>query len=367
MPMQLRTRERARPLAPRTRTLSLAQAFDPTSNALNAIRLALAVIVVVSHSWPVTGRGDDPLLGAQDWGDWAVGGFFAISGYLITASRDTTPSFAIFVWKRFLRIYPAFLSALIAVAFIAAPLSTILTDVSWNAADSLQYVWRNSFLLITQPAIGSTLNDSPIPDSWNNPLWTLAYESACYLLIGILFTLLPSRFRLGAIAGAGLVCSVATALALGDVLSVPAVVLKGFHLGSFFAAGAFLYLGRRKIPMRRVLFISSVSVLVLAVLLRIDAVLAPLPLAFLLLWGGTKLPLRKVGAKNDISYGMYIYAFPVQQLLHLALPSLSMPLLFAVMSAFLTLPLAWLSYRFIEKPSLRLKTLWTVQTRAVGG
>ena len=345
------------------RTRSLDSIFDPTSNSLNAIRLALAILVVASHSWPVTGVGEDPLFGGQDWGDWAVGGFFAISGYLITASRDNTPRFWIFAWKRFLRLYPAFLCALLAVAFIAAPLSSIFTSEAWNPLDSVDYVWRNSLLLITQPGVGSTLSEAPIANSWNNPLWTLAYESACYGLVGLTFSVVPRRFRLAAVVTAGMLCFLAVAVNFVGFVSIPTVVLKGFHLGSYFAAGAFLYLGRFRITLNWPVAIGVIATLAVATAFKVDAIIAPLPLALLLMWGGAKLPLQRLGARNDISYGMYIYAFPVQQLLHLALPAVQSPPVFALMSVAITLPLAWMSYRFVEKPALQYKSLWNTRPK----
>jgi peptidoglycan/LPS O-acetylase OafA/YrhL len=347
----------------RSRDSSLARVFDPTSNALNALRLVLAILVVVSHSWPVTGTGEDPLLGGQDWGDWAVGGFFAISGYLITASRDVTPSFFVFLWKRALRIYPAFICALFAVAFVAAPLSTIMTGKSWQALDSAHYILRNAALLITQPGIGTTLSDSPIANSWNNPLWTLAYESACYVIVGLMFAAIPHRFRVGVVATALALCLLAIALTHGEVVSIPTVVLKGFHLGSYFAAGALLYLCREQVQVRRGLLITAMAALIAAIVFDVDQLVAPLPFAYVLMWAGARVPLRRIGSKNDISYGMYIYAFPIQQLLQLALPDGLSPPLFALVSVFLTIPLAWASYRLIEKPALRFKSVWSTNRK----
>jgi peptidoglycan/LPS O-acetylase OafA/YrhL len=342
---------------------TLAHTFDPTSNALNALRLGLAILVVVSHSWPVTGQGDDPLVGGQDWGDWAVGGFFAISGYLITASRDVTPRFWVFLWKRALRIYPAFLCALFAVAFVAAPLSTLLSGKSWNALDSAQYILRNAALLITQPAIGVTLSDSPIADSWNNPLWTLAYESACYVLVGVLFAVIPKRFRMLTVTLALAVCLASVALAHGGAVAIPTVVLKAFQLGAYFAAGALLYLGRESIRVNKRIVAGALAGLAIAVVFHIDQIVAPLPFAYVLIVAGARLPLRRLGSKNDISYGMYIYAFPIQQLVQLAVPGAIEPPLFALVSVVLTVPLAWASYRLVEKPALRYKSLWNRNSR----
>ena len=84
---------------------TLATAFDPRHNSLNALRLALATLVIVSHAWPIGGFGNDPHIGDLSFGGWAVAGFFAISGFLITSSRLRS-SFSAYLWRRMLRIFP---------------------------------------------------------------------------------------------------------------------------------------------------------------------------------------------------------------------------------------------------------------------
>ena len=99
----------------------------------------------------------------------------------------------------------------------------------------------------------------------------------------------------------------------------------------------------------------ALAVIVIAVVLGLVPVLAPLPLAFLLLVLGNVLPLTKVGAEYDMSYGVYIYAWPVQQLLALAgAAALPLPVYILLVVAG-TLPLAFLSCWLIERPALRLK------------
>ena len=105
---------------------TLASLFDPRSNSLNALRLVLAALVIVSHSWPLTGREPEPALGGANLGVWAVLGFFAISGFLITRSRLSGRPTHTFYRARALRILPAFLVCLVVVAFVFAPVSLLL-------------------------------------------------------------------------------------------------------------------------------------------------------------------------------------------------------------------------------------------------
>lgn len=75
--------------------------FDPRDNGLNAIRLVLAFLVIISHSWSLGGFGYEPRLGDATIGRFAVGGFFAISGFLVTGSRLRLSAGA-YGWRRFL-------------------------------------------------------------------------------------------------------------------------------------------------------------------------------------------------------------------------------------------------------------------------
>jgi peptidoglycan/LPS O-acetylase OafA/YrhL len=136
--------------------------FDALNNSLNFMRLVLVAVVIVSHSWPLGGFGPDPQVGDRELGRWAVAGFFAISGYLITGSRDriTLPDF---LWRRVLRIYPGFSSCRSwGLAFVFAPLSVLIGTGSYALEDVVSFLARNAGLRIHQWEIGSTLAVIPI-------------------------------------------------------------------------------------------------------------------------------------------------------------------------------------------------------------
>src|SRR4051812_20340496 len=105
---------------------TLSELFDPRRNSLNFIRLVLAASVIVSHSWVIGNIGPEPEAGGEHLGSWAVIGFFAVSGYLISRSRVNSSSIRSFYVARLLRIYPGFIVCLLAVAFVFAPLSLLV-------------------------------------------------------------------------------------------------------------------------------------------------------------------------------------------------------------------------------------------------
>ncbi|MFC4693805.1 acyltransferase family protein [Geodermatophilus arenarius] len=333
--------------------------FPNRHNSLNAIRLGLATAVIVSHSWPIGGYGDDPQLGQLTLGRLAVAGFFAISGWLITQSRESTP-LPSYLWRRFLRIYPGFLASLIVVAFVFAPVGSALDAGSWAFSDGVAFVGKNLAVHMSQFNVGATPSGVPYPGNWNSSLWTLFYEVLCYLLIGLCITAVPGRWLATVVVTLWLG---ATALQVGTNLGGTVAVF--LELAPYFLAGATLYVLRQWIPLHWSLGLVSAVITTIMIAVGAAPALAALPLAYLMLWLGAALPLHLVGRRNDISYGMYVYAFPVQQLLVLAGAGAWSVGWFVLASTACTVPLAVASWFLIERPAQRYRraadNLWAAR------
>ncbi|WP_052226300.1 acyltransferase family protein [Microbacterium mangrovi] len=332
--------------------------FDARRNSLNAIRLGLAVMVIVAHSWPLSGRAEPQFVGEyNEPGAWAVAGFFVISGYLITMSRDRT-SLGPFLWRRFLRIYPGFLVAIVLTAFVLAPVSALVTG-EYSFAPAIEYVVKNLALYNLTFDIPGTLASAPFPGAWNGSLWTLFFEALCYVGIGLAVSLVPSRW-LGRVLMAVLVAGTAvTAIHVAFGVLQVNLVLHLVRLGTYFAAGALMYVYHDRVPLNWLLGTAAAVAAVATVVAGTFQFLSPIPLAYLAVWAGAVLPLHRVGATSDISYGMYIYAFPVQQLLAITIGAHTSLVVFMLLSIVLTIPFAWASWRFIEQPAMRLRRLVT--------
>jgi peptidoglycan/LPS O-acetylase OafA/YrhL len=341
---------------------SLAASFDPRKNSLNAIRLLLAALVIVSHSWPLGGFGKDPQLGDLNLGRWSVAGFFAISGYLITSSRDHT-GLGRYLWRRVLRIYPGFLVALGVIAFALAPLAASIGPGDFDAGDGFSYVWHNAGLYVRQTSIGDTLSSVPHRHSWNGALWTLFYEFLCYLGVGAAVSLLPRRLLPPVVAVAFVVSSASRHLLELTHHHVPTPVHHLSVLTPFFIAGAVLYLFARFIPFHAGVAAVAAAALGLIVVTGVDSNLAALPLAYVCMWLGTTLPLSRIGKRHDLSYGIYIYGFPIQQTLALLGAMEWGVAAYVTLSILLTIPFAAASWFLVERPAQRLKTARSAVTQ----
>lgn len=353
---------------PSARTLG--SALDGSDNALNAIRLCLALLVILGHAFPL--GGFEPIkVGPFVHGGlhgYAVEAFFVISGYLIFASGMRTTTLG-YLWRRLLRIYPAWFAAITATAFIAAPLGARLEPgATWEWRSALGYVLGALDLKPSQDGVDSTLLTVPWAGTWNGSLWTLFYEAAAYLGIALLCAWAPVRSRL-----AKLVPAAAAAMTLAYVALPPGAVAgmlpeaigsiaeNGLRLWTFFAWGMVAYIYRDRIRATRLVAAGAGIVFLLAAHLTgipawMSTALTLPSLSIAVLFAGVLLPWR-FGRTTDLSYGTYVYAFPVQQLLILLGVAQYGWAATAVACVVGTLPLAWLSWKLVEQPALRMKRI----------
>lgn len=329
------------------------RAAASAGNGLNFVRLLLAATVLVSHSF-LTTPAPDPTGGRLEaLGDLAVNGFFVISGYLIAGSRLRT-DFGRYLWRRFLRIFPAFWVVLIVTAFGFAPLYARLAGEHWVASSAVGYVGRNAALGIFQPGIADTLGSTAFGTEWNVPLWTLAYEFFAYLVVGVLLLVPVIRRHPRVVFPVLFVGLVAVQQLAYRALQFEhrMLVLYGLRLLSFFAVGVVAYFFRDRIRLHPLLGVGA-GVATLLLHWLDEPNLLHLPWAYFLLWLGATLPVG-LGRRNDISYGIYIYAFPMQLFVHLWLGSAGGWIGQSLLALVLTVPWAYASWRLVEQPALGL-------------
>jgi len=341
-------------------TAAFRERLDPSSNSLNALRLLLALVVILSHSWTLGGYGREPTIGGETAGTWAVFGFFVVSGYLITGSRLRS-DFGDYLQRRLVRIYPGFLVCLVVTAFVFAPIgywtaNHTLHGFAMTAGSPINYILSNITLKMNTYAIAGTPIHTPYPGAWDGSLWSLYYEFICYLVIGVaggwaLFrrgpTVVAAMFIVASL-GEFQVQRVMRYAQNGDLVFI-------LELAPFFLAGSLLYMVRDRIPCRAIIALASCAVIGIILLLnsRQLVVFCALPLSYLFLWLGVTLPLRRVGNRNDISYGVYIYGFPVSQLLAVLRVNRHGQFIDVALTMLLTIPLAAASWLIVERPAMR--------------
>ena len=358
------------------RLRTFGEVYDNRNNAFDILRFILASMVIYSHSYPLlygTAHGGDILeriTGFQvSFGSLAVCGFMVISGFLITQSYFCSHTLKRYVVSRCLRVLPAFAASLLLTAFLIGPW---LSGMDWNAylfsggaENPGKFVLLNlSFNVFGYSwGVQDVFAANPFPGSANGSMWTLKHEIAMYLLLPLCAYFLFFQRRYFALFF-GMVFLGLAWLNVYDAQNFSPQgrlwwVLKEYNsfikLASFFWLGAIGYIFRDKIIHSWRLVLLAVLVLIFANSLHLVKYAMFICLPYLLLAVAVGCQASWIRKYGDFSYGIYIYAFPVQQtLIALFKPELTV-WTFCLSAFVVTVACAAISWHVLEKPALNLK------------
>src|SRR5579871_2099226 len=309
-------------------------------NNFDFLRFFFACLVIFSHSFSIVYGNyiHEPLFavsgGFLSFGAIAVMGFFVISGYLITQSWQRSGTAGDYLKKRVLRIYPGFIAASLFCLLIVGPLGADSFAAYRHHVHPVSFLLRMALLF--QPRLPGVFAHNPQPGAVDASMWTIRYEFLCYLLVAA-FGLL-GLWRRRVVLGLFVLCLSGNLWLFGhrhvaytlpeaeQAMSTVAHALSFFRLDLssavfgclYFLAGAVYFLYRDRI-------VRSPALALLALCLVLVSFTHPVLLIFTMPLCGPYLlflfafhapfDLRAFAARGDFSYGMYLYAFPLQQLL----------------------------------------------------
>ncbi len=325
-------------------------------NNFNLVRMIAASGVLVSHAYPLSlGRAaQEPFeatLQGITLGALCVMVFFGISGFLIARSFERSSTFRRFVMARVFRLFPALAVVLLITVLVAAIwFSEGSEEALWRAAP--QYFFRNITLYLLQYELPGVFETNPYGPAINGSLWTLNHEVSCYAGVVVLGFL-------GALANKG---RMGLLLAL-FVVGYSAMIILDPHprlvslakLAWPFYVGVAFYVWRDKLALSwRIGFLIAALAVVSHFTLLFHEVFTVAVIYWVFLIG--YLPsgaIRRYNSLGDYSYGTYIYAYPVQQVLANTLSPMT-PLENIILAFPIVLVCAALSWRLVEKPALSL-------------
>ena len=342
---------------------------DRHANCFDLLRLIMAAFVVYTHAFLLSRAGPEPtfVFVKQQiiFGELGVLGFFGLSGYLVTASWERSTNVVTFLWNRTLRIFPGFLMCLLVTAGVIGPAIAYtrggsIAGYPWFGSDSAtMYFLTNSVLMVQQWSIGGILETAPYTESLNGSLWSIAPEFMCYLLtVGFGLTAALRRnsvLFLLALAFLGLMHYQHAMLHwTWEPHHGPSFLLLGrgprFMLAYLVGAALWVFRTHWQPGLREAIGLAVCLALVLKFGGAVLAAPVLLPILLIALGQCFRCPL-----KWDLSYGLYLYHFPVMQLLATSDWCRSQIWIFLPLAVLVTTIAAVVSWTLIERPILSWK------------
>ena len=320
-------------------------------NNFDLIRFLAAGLVILSHAYPLSGNGADPLEYVSknqfSFGSLGVAVFFMVSGFLIAQSWERKPRLIPFLKKRALRLLPGLIVVVAITALLIGPLFTVLPlSEYWQHRQVLEY-FKNILLYDTWYDLPGVFGNLPFAGSVNGSLWTLTYEVRCYLILALLGMAGVLRYKQ--------VCC---------YLFFSFFMLLGWNwisitLAGYFFAGTIVYLLRKLIPLNNVLAFLSLLAIVATMYfgqgMQQAVIIYGSYLVFYCAFN-PRFKFNNFAKYGDFSYGLYIYAFPIQQIVvYYGQKYQLVPWEYFCLQFPLILLAAIISWHFVEKPCLKWK------------
>ena len=344
--------------------MRLAEAGTDRRNNLNLIRMVAAIGVLVSHAYPIAlgPAAEQPLskLLGMTLGHLSVTVFFVISGFLIAASAVRGRSLYHWFAGRVLRLFPALIVVVVITALIIGPLvSTLPVPGYFGDVEVLTYVVRNITLVSLQYPLPGVFVDNPYGSAINGSLWTLFYEVACYMGVFVLALLGVLRSKGVALLVLAAVFGFYTLLRVTGLEHLHPRIEAGLSLGFPFGVGMLFFVLRERVRLTWPIGVLVAAGALAATWTPFFHEVFVMTLAywiFLLAYRpkGRVLGYNRLG---DYSYGVYLYAFPIQQGWVWLLGDMT-PVLNMAMSLPMVILAAIFSWRYVERPALAAKQRW---------
>jgi len=334
----------------------------PEANSFGALRLAMAVLVVISHSYFYTfgSTAAEPITAwtGHSLGEHAVQVFFILSGILVAQSFERSRSLMDFAAARVLRIFPALIVCVLLTALVIGPVVSHFSIREYFASSVLPaYILKTLSLSTGSAHLPGVFKGLPVSENVNMSLWTLKYEVLCYVGLACAGAagLFRPRWRFCAATTVALFTAVIFAAepkdidtyAFGDNLR---------YFSVYFGTGVLAYLVRDQLVIAGAALVPLAILFIVALGTRFAELSTALLFCYAAIWAASKSigRLRMICNRVDMSFGVYIYAGPIQQGMIEYAPPLH-PLIAAVLVGLVVVPLAFVSWVINERPALLLR------------
>lgn len=333
--------------------------FRRENNNFDVLRLSAAFMVFISHAYGFTKIHIEPLHaltgGYFRLSTWGLMIFFTLSGFLICRSVTRSSSISNYFWKRFLRISPAIA---VCSAFTILIPGWLFTTLSTKAFFSHPATWyflvQNSFPVRVVMFLPGMFNEKSI----NVSLWTIPVEIKFYVLLPI--ASLTGLLNKKVLFTSGWIMLVVLNTYFNKEIRDIGGEFRNLHsllyLGQYFFGGVIFYLYKDKIPVKFPIWLLLLAAWVLV--WKFSPAYLQIPTVFLFIYTIIGVGVSSIHIpfpRADISYGFYLYAYPVQASVYYAWGNQLNFWLYNLVCLLIIISLATASWFLVEKKALSLK------------
>lgn len=326
------------------------------SNNLQLLRFIAALLVIISHSFSIsTGENTKEWLSLLTKGQITLGGlavsiFFCAGGFLIAKSILRVEDGIEYFKARILRIFPALIVVVLLSTFVLGPLVTTYSTGEYFSNPGV-YKYLLNAILIPQHDLPGVFVDNISVSTVNGSLWTLSIEFLCYIGCYLMWKLNLLKkesakwsIPIVAVGAVGLYIII-------KYLQIH-VLLEAIRPGLLFYIGILFYVYRDEVKFTKLRVVSSFLIMILLGICGMLDIGLLLCFPYLLLYACFAMTQisDKIGKVGNISYGIYLCAFPIQQLFVACNGGGMSPYVNMVLSIPIAIIGGWLLYKLVEQP-----------------
>ena len=340
------------------------------ANNFDFIRLLAASLVILWHSATLTGHNSlDPIYdlssGTLNSGNIGVAIFFITSGFLISGSLSRDSNILKFYYNRVLRIYPGLFLSVVVCIIIVGPLATSIPFASYFSNFQTWHFLKNLSIFSIQWSLPGCFSENTCTTAVNGSLWTIPHEVTCYIILGIIGFLGFLRFPGFIFFLFFSLIGIHHAQLNGYSWIFPSRILGNLlfpdfiELSLLFISGVLLNKLYYNCETKTHLFFISLFFLFVSIMSGFGKESLPIFLPYVIyhIAYNKNIKLYRFGQYGDFSYGTYLYAFPIQQLLSQKQFSIGKhPIFHLSLSLFFSIICGAISWHCIEKHFMKFKS-----------
>lgn len=338
--------------------MTLSDALKRDNNNLDLFRIILSYLVIIGHSTFINGNKSfwiDPISYLFPFtysGAFAVKLFFVISGFVVANSLFSKQKPIEFIFSRFFRIVPALAFVLLTTYILIGPkVSTLNLHQYFSDTKGLFYICEN-LIFKTHQFLPGVFEHNLISKTVNGSLWTLSYEVKCYIALLIVYFLTNKHRKIGIITFLAST-TIFTLLIIYSKLNWHQSNSEIYLLPFSFALGVTLATFAKQIKISGIIACLLILIYIIAHKSIYNEVILIIVASYTLLYLSSTKTLLKIKPRYDISYGVYLWGFIIQQCLYHYLGTIQTAL-HCIIALTLASIMGLISFIFIERPAIKL-------------